>query len=409
MRKTHSDMRQKGWLLRGAHLFGLYATASATAIPPRELFARQGTCPADFSSCPGFPSNFCCPTNQACVSLAGATTLLCCPSGSDCARIKPISCDIQLQNATKNFEAVVKTTALTSEMLKCGDRCCPFGYSCNKDDCVKDKEQKAPPGASTTATPSPKPSSTTLPNQGSISSLATTSSSEPTETANPAVGGPGTVDNSQTGGGPSAAVIGGVVAGAIAAIILAVVVACLLIKRKKKKAAATPSLKLTRSSSSFGNIISNPIIVEGTAMRTDFNRRATRSFDGSTLDGGALNRKSLSSAGSDVPARNLTGNGLLRHSSIAYGYSAADLPNPPPPRTPRQGDREPSSVSINVFADPLTLTPESATNAARVKRTSNMTTFTQLMDEADLGGVARGQAYVPYRPPTSGNDSPARK
>ncbi|KAK4447706.1 hypothetical protein QBC34DRAFT_302815 [Podospora aff. communis PSN243] len=392
-------------MLRGAHLFAFVATVSATAIPPSEIFSRQEpTCLKNYSSCANFPANFCCPTNQACTSLAGGTTLLCCPTGSDCVRIVPISCDISLQDASKKPEAVVKTTALTSQLPKCGDRCCPFGYSCEKDECVKDKEQKAPPGASTTTTRTDAPAATT------------TSSDVPTETADLANGEPGAIEENQSGGGPSGAVIGGVVGGALAAIALAMIAACLLVKRRKKKAAGTPSLKLSRSSSSFGNIISNPIVMEGAQMRSDFTRRASRSFDGSTLDGFAPNRKSISSRGSNSSrTRNLTGNGLLRHSSIAYGYNPADHPNPPPPanhappRTPRQGDREPSSVSINVFADPLTLTPESAAHAARGKRNSNMTTFTQLMDEADLGGVARGQAYVPYRPPTAGDGSPVRR
>ncbi|KAK0632330.1 hypothetical protein B0T14DRAFT_541736 [Immersiella caudata] len=391
-------MRRRGWILQGAHLFAFLATASATAIPPSQIFSRQdSTCPKDYSSCANFPGNFCCPTTQACISLAGGTTLLCCPQKSDCQRIVPISCDISLQDASKKPEAVVKTTALTSQLPKCGDRCCPFGYSCGsgKDECVKDKEQKAPPGAST---------STTTSASASASATATSASSQ---TSIPAA----TTTSSDSGGGPSGAVIGGVVGGILAAIALAVIAACILIKRKKK-AAGTPSLKLSRSSSSFGNIISNPIVMEGNlkAMRSDFNRRASRSFDGSTLDGFAPTRKSISSRGSNSSrTRNLTGNGLLRHSSIAYGYNPADLPNPPPPRTPRQGDREPSSVSINVFADPLTLTPESAAHAARGKRNSGMTTFTQLMDEADLGGVARGQAYVPYRPQTAGDGSPVRR
>jgi hypothetical protein len=398
-------------MLRGAHLFAFVATVSATAIPPSEIFSRQEpTCFKNYSSCANFPANFCCPTNQACTSLAGGTTLLCCPTGSDCVRIVPISCDISLQDASKKPEAVVKTTALTSQLPKCGDRCCPFGYSCEKDECVKDKEQKAPPGASTTTTSGASATATSVSSRTDAPATTTTSSDVPTETADLANGEPGAVEENQSGGGPSGAVIGGVVGGALAAIALAVIAACLLVKRKKKKAAGTPSLKLSRSSSSFGNIISNPIVMEGAQMRSDFTRRASRSFDGSTLDGLAPNRKSISSRGSNSSrTRNLTGNGLLRHSSIAYGYNPADVPNQPPPRTPRQGDREPSSVSINVFADPLTLTPESAAHAARGKRNSNMTTFTQLMDEADLGGVARGQAYVPYRPPTVGDGSPVRR
>lgn len=406
-------MHQRGWLLSGAYLAALFTMASTTAIPASQLFSRQAlTCPAKYAKCPDFPDNFCCPTGNACISLAGGTTLLCCPPGSGCARIKTISCDLDLQDASKKPEAPIKTTVFIVDLPKCGSMCCPFGYTCDKDECVKDKDQKRKPEPPSTTAPSPSATSTSIPNPTGTTSPAVTNSAEPTPTSGLAAGESGNVDSNQSISGPSAAVIGGIVAGAVAAVVFAVAVACILVRRRKKnKEDMAPSLKVTRSSSSFGNIISNPIIVEGNPMRTDFNRRATRSFDGSTLDGGALNRKSIGSAGSGSSrGRNLTGNGTLRQSSVAYGFSAGELQNPQPPRTPRQGDqgdREPSSVSINVFADPLALTPESATHGARRKRNSDMTTFTQLMDEADLGPVARGQPYVPYRPSTAG-DSPGR-
>jgi hypothetical protein len=107
------------------------------------------------------------------------------------------------------------------------------------------------------------------------------------------------------------------------------------------------------------------------------------------------------------------------------------------PQTPRR-DREPSSVSINVFADPHTITPESVGRygggspqygdappqygggggspqyggeispqydagggggaAGDRNSSSRLTTFTSMMEQADLGGVARGESYIPYNP-----------
>jgi len=430
MGKTIGRMPHWGSPFRGAYFLVLCAMASATAIPPSELFNRQAICPASYSSCSfaSLPANFCCPTEQTCMALAGNTTLLCCPKGSDCAKIKTIGCDVSLQDAVRQPLSLVKTTALTSTLPRCGDRCCPFGYSCQEGECVKDRDQNTPPppGTATTAKPTSAPTNSPSSPSGPVRStpVAADPGAQPTDSADSAAAGSGEETN-QSSGGPSGAVIGGVIGGVFAAIFLIVLITCVLFKRKKKVEDA-PSLKLTRSSSSFGNIISNPIIVEGRAMRSDFNRGpANRSIDGSTLEGVAAMRKSLSSAGSDsTRTRNLTANGL-RQSSVAFGYPGADVTgqaNPyamkdedfsPAPRTPRQqtADREPSSVSINVFADPLTLTPESASNAPRgnQKRYSNMTTFTQLMDQADLGGVARGDPYVPFRPSTSRDESPVRR
>ena len=433
-----------------AALATIWAAASATAIPPSKLFAREATCAADFSRCSvaSFPSYFCCPTKQSCVALAGNTTLLCCPEGSDCSKIAPISCDVTLQDGEKNPKAVVKTTALGGVLPRCGKRCCPFGYSCAGDNqCVMDRNQNAPPAsapASTASTSSATSSTVTATATSATPTTAITEtgsdqptgarSSSPVSSPSGVAAGvtpgvtPGETPSetpSETGSnGPPVAVIAGVTVGVAIAAILGIIVACVLIRRRRK-AGDSPNLKLTRSSSSFGNIISNPIVAEGTAMRSDFNRGPAKpSFDLPTpLSRSDMRKPSISSRSSSSSAgRNLTANGM-RQSSVAFGIA---MPGPPPygsspshpsnrkgdttllPQTPRQDqeNRELSSVSINVFADPLTLTPESATHAARSGRNSHMTTFTQLMDEADLGAVARGQAYVPYRPDSFQNGSP---
>ncbi|KAK5658813.1 hypothetical protein OQA88_1625 [Cercophora sp. LCS_1] len=272
--------------------------------------------------------------------------------------------------------------------------------------------------------------STAPPNTLTASPSSTvTSVAEPTPTLDATTGASESAEiEASESNGPPVGVIAGVTVGVIAAILLAILIAWLLVRRKRKPQ-NSPSLKLTRSSSSFGNIISNPIIVEGTAMRSDFNRGpAKRSFEElapiprnvSPMTVSPMTVSPPSSSGSGASrTRDLTGNGL-RQSSVAYGGPPpyATPPNSSrkqesslfPPQTPRQ-DREPSSVSINVFADPLALTPESASNApgANARRHSNMTTFTQLMDEADLGGVARGQPFIPHRPSTPQGGSPARR
>jgi hypothetical protein len=67
-----------------------------------------------------------------------------------------------------------------------------------------------------------------------------------------------------------------------------------------------------------------------------------------------------------------------------------------PPHTPRQ-NREPSSVSINVFADP-NITPDRTPESNANRRYTHMTTFTQMLDSAGLDGVARGDPFLPYQP-----------
>jgi hypothetical protein len=107
-----------------------------------------------------------------------------------------------------------------------------------------------------------------------------------------------------------------------------------------------------------------------------------------------------------------------RQSSIAYGFGAPDTSpyaaaasadgkgsgnyhgaGRAPPETPKQ-QREPSGISINVFADPRIATPQS--NHLRVggggqdaRRDSHMTTFSDMLRSADLGGVAEGKPFVP--------------
>ncbi|KAK3941545.1 hypothetical protein QBC46DRAFT_353185 [Diplogelasinospora grovesii] len=473
----------------------IWATTTASAYPANDLllFGRQSsTCAATYSQCDvaNFPNYFCCPTGQNCLNLAGNTTLLCCPSGADCSRIQPISCDITQQDGKKNPTAVIKTTALKGTLGHCGEgTCCPFGYSCTGDgQCQMNANQNAVPfqsgtGTGTTPTVSTSPSSSV----SSSSSPSSTGTSSPDQTGGSATGGSGSspTPSSETGGtneGPAMPVIIGASVGAALFLLAAGLVAWVLMRKRKSdkresSGGGPNSLKLTRSTSSFGNIISNPIMAQN-AMRTDFVRgaaaapqippiqpryataqtTATATAEPASVTG-AFVRDSVDSADgltdrdnapkpsaaattTTTTTRNLT----ARQSSIAYGYgapqtspyanyinySASNSPNRSGgtpdysggsygegggggygsgddenellPRTPTRPAREPSSVSINVFADPRTITPDSRDGRDdsrereedRRRRISHLTTFTQMMEEADLGPVARGQSYVPY-------------
>lgn len=135
------------------------------------------SCPSStFNSCGNqVPSNFCCPSNEECLVLASNTTVLCCPKGT-CKTIRPIVCSIQLQDAALYPDAPILTTALDKQLPRCGNACCPFGYTCSKDrECVlndnqEDFEAIVPPA------------STTLPASEQTSIAAHAEEQTPTET-----------------------------------------------------------------------------------------------------------------------------------------------------------------------------------------------------------------------------------
>ncbi|KAK3904833.1 hypothetical protein C8A05DRAFT_42130 [Staphylotrichum tortipilum] len=400
--------------------------AAASAVPINDLFTRQSTCAPNFNQCKNanFPSYFCCPSGQRCLSLAGNTTLLCCPEGSDCLKIQPVPCDISLQDGEKNPDAVVKTTALGGTLSRCGPQCCPFGYSCVGTECVMDRNQNPAPIQTKTSTPGP--TSTASSKTSAISSAEATSTSDATSpTNNPSTTSAASDQASTSSNGPPvAAIAGGVTAAAVVLIGSAIFMFIFLRKRNKedKPEAGSPP-KLSRSTSSFGNLISGPIMAENTAFRTDF-ARGVQSPNASDAEEPAsvtadLIGSSVSSPDSGmlaVPAPTATRAGANRQSGVAYGgggYGGLEQstfdPSPfvdmpyvdhdnglSPPRTPRQ-PREPSSVSINIFADP-NITPDRTPESGADRRYTSMTTFTQMLDRADLGGIARGESYLPYSP-----------
>lgn len=427
-------------------------------------------------------------------------------------------------------------------MKKCADKCCPWGYSCTTGGgCLKDADQsktpqeltsKPPPIATTTATQAPisipQPTQTTSksiipvsePSAGSDKPTATenpTASDKPTETGKPAASGdnsagsakpvesgkPEQEEPEEKSGGSPTAIIAGVVAG-VAVFLIGGLIALYFCVLKRKGKGSGPRARhgqhghgekprLNRSTSSFGNIISNPIVAEDT-IRTDFNRSVSaqshrrpdsdfRAVAGNvnpfdTPPRGSPNHHSRNNSRAKTPSEG-------QDSSIAYGgygrnVSGSHVPgpsaytgtgtgsrnnSPPPPAGGRSGYTTPpitpwgatsgsgqesprgnSGATINVFADPRTLTPErlAAKTNANSKENNNtyskfintnsiypylsnnnttayktddydpfnpdnhdphhqtrpVTTFTAMMEEADLGAVARGAKYVPPTPKT---------
>ncbi|KAK4145519.1 uncharacterized protein C8A04DRAFT_10611 [Dichotomopilus funicola] len=394
-------------------------TATASAVPFHELFQRQSqqtqtssTCAPNWNRCknPDFPDYFCCGASTTCIALAANTTVLCCPAGSDCLRIQPVPCNLQLQDGKLNPDAVIKTTALDGKLGKCGDQCCPFGYSCVDRLCVRDRNQNAAP----IGTGGGKPSATTTTKGGA--NPTSTGTGDPT--ANPTGGNSSDNNNSNSNSTPVAAIAGGATAAGVI-IIGAAVLAFIFFRKRNKdsgekgnRPGGNSPPKLSRSTSSFGNLISNPIVADN-SFRTDFARgpgprtppEDPDSVTGALIDSSVNSPEAGAGAGGAMPAVPLAA-ALAGHQQQqgAYGgYGNLD-PGPgagPPPQQAQQQlqpgqqdkrEREPSSVSINVFADP-NITPD-RTPETNADEYTQMTSFTQMLDKADLGGMARGESFL---------------
>jgi hypothetical protein len=205
-------------------------------------------------------------------------------------------------------------------------------------------------------------------------------------------------------------------------------------RRKRSSPRAAPRIgegkvhRPTTSTSSFGNIISDPIMHDSSAFRTDFilktpttqgQRSAQSSPTRPTTTATQNGRLSTMFQGrNSTISQEHPGHSPATYTPVAatgMGMTAASVPpiramrnstaggykygNAPQPVTPRL-QREPSSESINVFADPSTV----GRSNSRDKRLTQATTFTDLMEEADLGGVMR-HGYLP----ASAQVTPARR
>ncbi|KAL2255784.1 hypothetical protein VTK26DRAFT_2716 [Humicola hyalothermophila] len=282
---------------------------------------------------------------------------------------------------------------------------------------MRDQNQNAAPIQTNTARP--EPTRTADPTEPSATGTsATPDVNSPAEDPNATNDSP--EDSTSNGGPPVAAIAGGATAGAVV-LIGALVLAFIFLRKKDKQEAGSPP-KLSRSTSSFGNLISHPIIGENQTLRTDFARGSgprdpDPSADPDSVTGAVMDTmispEPQQGTLAAPPAAATTAHGQGQGQAAGgYGYGGpelqaayVDMPYVDyegglalPPQTPQrqqQQQREPSSVSINIFADP-NITPDRTPENRQQRRYSNMTTFTQMLDSAGMGGVARGESYVPY-------------
>ncbi|KLU87647.1 hypothetical protein MAPG_06642 [Magnaporthiopsis poae ATCC 64411] len=394
------ETRRPRLAMRTALAIAVYAASTAASyIPARSLFLleRQNTCGiSGHRQCPGsgVPAGFCCSASDACMMLAGGTTVLCCPQGDNCARIKPISCDVKLQNPASHPESVVKTNVFNVELATCDNGCCPFGYTCSDKICVADANQDTPPGPAKQSSSS-RPAPTTSGRAGAIST--TSPASGPATSTSPPTSGPATTapssgaTSSTTNANPSATAIPGsaenvdgtppppgnsvttpsIIGGVVGALMFLIVVAIGIFfcyRRKKKNAGAEAAVASPRS--------------DGTSA-------------GATVGQNYLQYPAPS------PARTLTGRTAAApqippiRGMRSCGYGGISPPSTPPMR-------QPSTESIDVYVDGGRAAPvgRAAGNGGKGgggagRRVSTDTTFTALMRQADFPDPRYGAKFVP--------------
>ncbi|POR36173.1 Uncharacterized protein TPAR_03646 [Tolypocladium paradoxum] len=388
------------------------AASTASATPASILFARAGTCAANgLQACSkDLLDQFCCPQGSSCIPLAGATTVLCCPNDRTCSKIQPITCNVREQDPAKNPKAPIKTTVFDVALQKCGDEfCCPFGYSCSDGgkECTMNPDQsKAPKDEQ----PSSSPKTTTA---------GPTATSTRIESATSAASTTPAQEESGSGSGPEkTSIIGGAVGGCLVLlVIVAIVILCI---RRRRRAVTLEKSSYARSNTSgsgpYGNVISAPVLHPG-SYRSDFLRGsppARRSFDpdpqspppnpqptnrpprisipnpfDSPNPSGYSPPASRASITSHDERTARTGHVVGARLAPIRAMKASEIRHSRRPS--RQNvQRQPSSESINVFADPSTV---------HDNRDNRTTTLSDMMEQAGLGDVHRGRPYVPGTTP----------
>ncbi|ELR09637.1 hypothetical protein GMDG_04128 [Pseudogymnoascus destructans 20631-21] len=269
----------------------------------------------------------------------------------------------------------------------------------NSDLCPELRPEAPPP---IIPPPTSPPASSTSPSSTSTLPTDSTSARETSTTISPLNVNPTSIP-ATCPRFPTTAIITGLLPGILAGILLSLTTFCLLGARRRRADARAPK-------------ISSPTY-QGSDFRTDFVRRYQPSSPGTSTGTPAtgisrvrsLFRKSSSAA---AGARQTRGLGM----GPPFSPSPRRGVPPIPDRDLRayqqealagQLRREPSSESINIFADPSTA--RGGGLGVEERRQSAQTTFTDMMERADLRGVGQGEPYVlPVMPAREGEGEGAR-
>ncbi|RAK97865.1 uncharacterized protein BO80DRAFT_427931 [Aspergillus ibericus CBS 121593] len=279
----------------------------ASTVSPTQAFGllprSSDSCPSNYNRCADIklPDTFCCSSSSTCISLDDSTSAICCPDGESCDYIEPITCNVQLQNATAHPKNSVKTTRLDDSLPTCGDACCPFGYTCTGDSlCAMNTSSASTGAASQSSTMSTSTSTAGSTSTGSVTSFttsaSTTDASDPTivpvTTGSKSAISDSSSNNSSNGTSaaaltskstcssyPTTAILAGFFPGALFGAVLALL--CMFIYRKWQRKHQPPSAKVAQFTrrSSKGTLIgiSSPIPSDESSYRTDFLLRRNRS------------------------------------------------------------------------------------------------------------------------------------
>ncbi|EFQ99995.1 hypothetical protein MGYG_03003 [Nannizzia gypsea CBS 118893] len=367
--------------------FYCYGTASSLKLGsvPGLLPREQICAKAGFKQCgnPNVPKNFCCSENSDCLVIDNASTVICCPKGADCKTIRPITCDVQLQNVAVDPGSSIKTTKLTGDLPKCGSMCCPHGYACQDQSCVLVNTSSEP-----VRSPEPAPSA-------SISISPTTApsfTSKPTSTADPAT----SPTAEQCSKFPPGAIAVGFVPGIVCGIIISVIFTCLRRKSAEKPQSLHPDAGHYRQKSVDGTVISISDPMPSSAQdsfRTDFLRQQASYHGSNKFD----NRRSRIQRTSDRVK-----------SLFAPKFSVITDPPPsevpPMPVTPQNKafpQRASSTESIKVYS-PVYLGDENRLKPSIGLTASGRppTTFTEMMERVGFQNGRGSPCYhVSNTPP----------
>ena len=401
-------------------LLAILAVLSARALSLPDLLRRDdANCPSSYKSCgSSFPSDFCCPSSTYCFGSDHFRTFVCCPNGSTCGTIEPITCNIQAQNATAAPKSNVKTTRLDDELPRCGDKCCPFGYSCQDGNkCSMDEPPSKTVSTSSasdedeTSTSSSPPTTTfktatsstsSTDETTSMSSISIVTESLPSATSELTNTPPNITSLTQKcpefpAKAITAGFFPGLVSGALAAAIVAL---CIRHRHRQQRDEFTEKKKHRRKSSAGTMIaISDPIPIDDqTSFRTDFLlRRGSGRYPQSMQPKSMLRR-----TGTRVKS-------LFSSNKSNHGDNASEVPPVPPIAitSPQQQHRTtyrpPSMESIRVYS------PGGQFLNPGNQEDRPSTTFSEMMERA---GFQRqyGEAYNRSTPsPVSRQGSPMRR
>ncbi|KXH30296.1 hypothetical protein CSAL01_11683 [Colletotrichum salicis] len=167
-------------------------------LTPRATSRADASCPVKgYTACGnGLADYFCCSSETTCMVLADKTTALCCPNGSSCDTISPITCNVTLQDVVENPTSPIHTTRLKESLPLCGFKCCPFGYTCRDGSaCVLEDGQEQEGSRTTSTSVSPtktrtRTATSTIPTTATQAATSTTTvetvpAASPTPSANP--------------------------------------------------------------------------------------------------------------------------------------------------------------------------------------------------------------------------------